>query len=347
MDTIEDFSSQGLQHPLSQPETRFKPDVAGADGVNTSLPFFTPFFGTSAAAPHIAAIAALLIELGGGPDQVIPSHIRNVLRLGATDLGAVGPDPVFGHGVVEAVQVANLLQDNAETAPQGIIQSPADDIVIAPGEIPLFQGVCLDADEERKPFAFAWDFGGGAAASTQQNPGATVFTTPGTFTVSFTCTDATGLSDPTPDSRTIIVNQPPQSRITSHGNSIIIKAGTRLNFSGFCEDPENNTPFSYLWIFNGGTDQTLSTEQNPRQVRYDTPGDYSVSLRCSDGFGSEALTSDFVRVLVNPATNVAVGGSSSGGGCSLLPNAAARPLDAREIWGYRCGSRAAVAVAAA
>ncbi len=207
-DTIEDFSSQGpcnIYFPTR--ETRFKPDVAGADGVNTSLPFFTPFFGTSASAPHVAAVAALLMEIRGGPDEVTPSHIRNLLRLGATDLGAVGPDTVYGYGVVDAEQTANLLQNATDTAPQGIIESPAEDIVIAPGELPLFQGTCVDADEVQTPFTFSWDFGGGAAASSQQSPGATIFADPGTFTISFTCTDATGLSDPTPDIRTVIVNR--------------------------------------------------------------------------------------------------------------------------------------------
>jgi len=39
---------------------RQKPDIAAGDGVSTSVPGFAPFFGTSAAAPHAAAIAALL-----------------------------------------------------------------------------------------------------------------------------------------------------------------------------------------------------------------------------------------------------------------------------------------------
>jgi hypothetical protein len=38
----------------------YNPDIAAADGVSTSLSAFTPFYGTSAAAPHAAAIAALV-----------------------------------------------------------------------------------------------------------------------------------------------------------------------------------------------------------------------------------------------------------------------------------------------
>ena len=45
---------------LAQPDVRPKPDVSGADGVATSVPGFSPFFGTSAAAPSVAGIAVLL-----------------------------------------------------------------------------------------------------------------------------------------------------------------------------------------------------------------------------------------------------------------------------------------------
>ena len=61
--------------------------MAAADGVSTSLPNFTPLFGTSAAAPHVAAVAALLMEAGGGPGAVSNTRIANILRLAALDRG--------------------------------------------------------------------------------------------------------------------------------------------------------------------------------------------------------------------------------------------------------------------
>ncbi len=59
--TIEGFSSQGprtITYPT--PSVRQKPDLVGTDGVSITGAggFENPFYGTSAAAPHVAAVAA-------------------------------------------------------------------------------------------------------------------------------------------------------------------------------------------------------------------------------------------------------------------------------------------------
>ncbi|GAB3166363.1 S8 family serine peptidase [Amycolatopsis stemonae] len=79
--------------------TRAKPDITAADGVATSVTGFQPFFGTSAAAPHAAAIAALLLS---GKPTATPAEIRSALVSSAIDLGAPGFDTVTGNGVIMA-----------------------------------------------------------------------------------------------------------------------------------------------------------------------------------------------------------------------------------------------------
>jgi subtilisin-like proprotein convertase family protein len=78
---------------------RQKPEITAADGVQTSLPAFTPFFGTSAAAPHAAGIAAL--ALSGNPG-LSNAELRNALTGTALDLVPTGVDARSGHGVLRA-----------------------------------------------------------------------------------------------------------------------------------------------------------------------------------------------------------------------------------------------------
>jgi uncharacterized repeat protein (TIGR01451 family) len=80
---------------------RQKPDIAAGDGVMTAAPGFNPFFGTSAAAPHAAAIAGLV-------KQAFPAftaaQIRTALEASALDIEAAGDDRDSGEGIVMAYE---------------------------------------------------------------------------------------------------------------------------------------------------------------------------------------------------------------------------------------------------
>ena len=76
---------------------RNKPDIAAADGVATSVTGFTSFFGTSAAAPHAAAIAAMI---KGAKPEIKPEEMRELLTKTALDIGARGRDKVSGSGLL-------------------------------------------------------------------------------------------------------------------------------------------------------------------------------------------------------------------------------------------------------
>jgi len=175
---------------LTPPERRDKPDVVAADGTHTTLPLFAPFFGTSAAAPHAAAVAALLMDLGGGPEFMSASQVLRLMRLAAVDQGAPGVDDIYGFGVVDAVQAAEVWQD----VPQATIVSPTGEVVVTSGTTVNFQGACSDMGNHG-PYTFDWDFGGGGdvESSTEQNP-SVVFPLSGTFTVTMTCSNILGLS---------------------------------------------------------------------------------------------------------------------------------------------------------
>lgn len=87
---------------------RQKPDITAADGVTTSLPpgVLNPFFGTSAAAPHAAAIAGLLKSFR---PSLTPAQIRTALISTAIDIEAPGVDRDTGAGIVMAYQALQSL----------------------------------------------------------------------------------------------------------------------------------------------------------------------------------------------------------------------------------------------
>ncbi|MDH3520472.1 MAG: S8 family serine peptidase, partial [Myxococcales bacterium] len=95
-----DFSATGG-------ELRQKPDFAAADCVSTATPGFATFCGTSAAAPHAAAIAALLLELGGG--DVTAADVGAALEASAFDIEAPGVDDNAGFGLLDAAAAADLI----------------------------------------------------------------------------------------------------------------------------------------------------------------------------------------------------------------------------------------------
>lgn len=89
-----------------------KPDLTAADGVSTQADpqeAFNPFFGTSAAAPHAAAIAALVQQ---AKPSLSNKDVERVLINTTVDIEAPGADRDSGYGIVDAynaVQTARAL----------------------------------------------------------------------------------------------------------------------------------------------------------------------------------------------------------------------------------------------
>jgi lantibiotic leader peptide-processing serine protease len=59
-------------------------------------------FGTSASAPHVAGVAALVIGANGG--QMSPDALAAILTGTADDLGQPGADPIYGQGRINAAR---------------------------------------------------------------------------------------------------------------------------------------------------------------------------------------------------------------------------------------------------
>jgi Subtilase family/Putative Ig domain len=121
------FNTSGAR--LAIPQIRQKPDFTGPDGVNTSF-FGAPladypspddsdpssiggcqnqvtynnFFGTSAATPHAAGAAALLIQ---GLPGITPALVLGALRATAAPMGTTTPNFKSGYGFLQAQKLAS------------------------------------------------------------------------------------------------------------------------------------------------------------------------------------------------------------------------------------------------
>jgi subtilisin-like proprotein convertase family protein len=124
----ERFTSDGPRRMFfPAPVTRAKPDITAADGVSTSVPDFSPFFGTSAAAPHAAAIAGLV--LSGNPGATY-AEIKEAFDATSIDLAPAGVDTRTGHGILRA----DALLSYTGGTPQPLVKASAPDVTPTTGD---------------------------------------------------------------------------------------------------------------------------------------------------------------------------------------------------------------------
>ncbi|MEL6195056.1 MAG: S8 family serine peptidase, partial [Bacteroidota bacterium] len=118
---------------------REKPEFSAVDGTNTTFfgfdaePDGNPnFFGTSAAAPHAAAVAALMQEYATkttGP--LTPARITRVLRRTAIDMETPGYDFLTGAGLIQAdAAIKELIRQNARVTRFILVDAEADTNVV-------------------------------------------------------------------------------------------------------------------------------------------------------------------------------------------------------------------------
>jgi Subtilase family len=122
--------------PLGPAEMLSKPDLVATDcGKTTFFAFlsggFWRFCGTSAAAPHAAAVAALMLDAEPAAE---PEDVRTALYGSAADVGISGPCAV-GAGLVEAVgAIEKVIAKTGGTGP--LCEPPASEVAPAEAAAP-------------------------------------------------------------------------------------------------------------------------------------------------------------------------------------------------------------------
>jgi hypothetical protein len=131
------------------------------------------------------------------------------------------------------------------SSPNGTITSPSGDVTIDVGGVVVFEGTGSDPDGDF-PLSYRWSFGAGSGIpdSLLEDPGPVQFTTPGTFTVTLTVSDAQGFTDPTPATRTITVRS---------GSGLLPQSGWTLKYADSQELAGENGAAVNAFDNNSGT----------------------------------------------------------------------------------------------
>jgi hypothetical protein len=139
--TVASFSSRGGT-PVNG-ENRYKPEITAPNGVNTNVnlggvdlenDLFPNFFGSSASAPHAAAVAALIMEAKQKYyDTVIsPELLKGLLQSTAIDMYAAGYDKESGAGFIQADAALAELAN-----PSPYLSGISYDTTLTPGVDPI------------------------------------------------------------------------------------------------------------------------------------------------------------------------------------------------------------------
>lgn len=283
---------------LSTPELRAKPEITATDGVNTTF-FFSDlhgndgiddFFGTSAAAPHAAGVAALMLHASPGATR---AQIQSAMQTSAIDMETAGFDHDTGAGLIQADGAISAL-----IGAGGNVPPTASFSTLISGLQVDFTDTSSDADGAIS--SWAWNFGDGNTSSVQHP--SHIYAAPGTYDVSLTVTDN-------------------ESAVGVTGQTVTVDDGTGnappvANFAYACTDrtclfdgslsSDDAGVVSYVWDFGDGAGSTSAVPTHT----YASQGNYTATLTVWDA----AAASDDVSASFRVKNRGSTSGSTNGGG---------------------------------
>ena len=164
-----------------------------------------------------------------------------------------------------------------------------------------------------------WDFGGGAPADTNQSPNV-CFNTAGVYTVTLTITDDLGTDDTV---MTNLITIDPCNIDADFSTEPVICLGGAPACKDFADSSIGTGITSWNWTFNGATPSS-STDQNPTNVCYSSPGVFEAKLVISDGVSTDSIVRTITVVLpptvqagadqaIQEGTSTTISATGSGG----------------------------------
>jgi hypothetical protein len=315
---LENFSSAGgdpilfdvTGKRLATAVTRQKPDFVGPDGGNDTFLGFTlasgditdpstisacannanfpNFFGTSAAAPHVASIAALFLQADA---TLTPAQLYSYFQLSAVPIGAAPtactPNFAAGYGFVQANLAARMVDAGVPSAPTLTLGSCS----IVTGSSTTI--TWSSASATGCTASGAWT---GALPSTgSQTVAPTVV---GTDTYTIMCANSAGNSQPISNTLTVTGPPPAAPTLSLAASTIVSGASTTITWSS-----ANASGCTASGSWSGALASSGSQTVSPTAV-----GTNSYTLNCSNAAGTSPSTSVTLSVTA-PASGGGGGGA--------------------------------------
>ena len=303
---------------LNNPDVRPKPGVTGPDGANTT--FFIAdstrdedtlpnFFGTSASAPHVAAVAALMRE---ADPTLTPAEIYDILRSTAQNMNprptgepedsVTGFDFDTGYGFVQADLALAAIVGGGDTPPTVTLTSPA------PGG-PLAGTIAVTADATDDNGVTQVEFfanGISFHVDTMSGDGWTASwdstTSPdGDVTLTAIATDTIGQTDQSPGVVVTIdnIDEPPTADVTTPTDGSIVSGMVTLT-----ADASDDRGVTQVSFTVNGTDAGTDTDSaGGWSVNWDSTaladGTYTVEATATDTAGQTGAGGTVQITLLN------------------------------------------------
>jgi hypothetical protein len=226
---------------IYSPAYLFNPDGSLATRpVITNVAPATVGYGTvfQVATPNAASISSVELIRAGAVTHAFDMDQRfvglnfsvansNTLSVTGPPNGNIAPPGYYllfivnSSGVPSIAQFMHIATAPTDQPPMATITQPASDQIILTGQAVNFAGTATDLDGTIS--SYSWNFPGGSPASSLlMIPGNVIYSTLGTYVASLTVTDNAGLTNVSPPTRTIVVeNQPTLSALTVNPSSVI------------------------------------------------------------------------------------------------------------------------------
>jgi hypothetical protein len=297
---MEIYTPQYLLNADGTPATR-----PGISGVSSSVIGYNAGFQIQT--PDAANISSVVLMRNGAATHAFDMDQRyvglnftagsGVLNVTGPPNGNIAPPGYYmlfilnNSGVPSIASMVQLSLAANDIPPTGTITSPASDLSISAGQSVNYSGSGSDPDGSVS--AYSWSFPGGSPnSSTLANPGSVIYSTPGTYTTTFTVTDNVGISDPNPPTRTITVQPDFSLSVTPSTRTIVQGAGTSYTatvtagtgFSGTVSLSVSGLPAGATASFSPASISTSGSSSLSVSTSTSTPpGSYPLTVTATSG----------------------------------------------------------------